>query len=58
MTSSGRDSMPSARPGEFVLSADRVNAIKEAGMWDNPKLRQKAIDRYRAWDKENRNARS
>lgn len=58
MTSSGRDSMPAAKPGEFILSADRVAAMKEAGLWDNPQLRQKAIDKYRAWDRQNRNQRS
>ena len=58
MTSSGRDSMPSAKPGEFILSPERVAAMKEAGLWDNPQLRQKAIDKYRAWDRQNRNARS
>jgi len=58
MTSSGRDSMPSAKPGEFILSPDRVAAMKEGGLWDNPKLRQKAIDNYRSWDRNNRNQRS
>lgn len=54
MTSSGRDSMATAKPGEFILSSARVNAIKEAGWWDNPQLRQKAIDKYREWDRQNK----
>jgi hypothetical protein len=58
MTGSGRDSMPAQKPGEFILSPDRVAAMKEAGLWDNPQLRQKAIDKYRAWDRQNRNQRS
>lgn len=58
MTSSGRDSISSAKPGEFIISPDRVAAMKEAGLWDNPKLRQKAIDSYRAWDRQNRTQRS
>jgi len=58
MTSSGRDSMPTQKPGEFILSPERVAAMKEAGLWDNPKLRQNAIDKYRTWDRQNRNTRS
>jgi hypothetical protein len=50
--------MPTQKPGEFILSPERVAAMKEAGLWDNPKLRQNAIDKYRTWDRQNRNTRS
>ncbi len=35
------------------LSADRVAAIKEAGMWDDPKERSRAIKAYEKYDKQN-----
>jgi hypothetical protein len=28
--------------------------MKEAGMWDNPELKQKAIRKYAEWDKTNK----
>ena len=54
VTSSGRESTGSARGNEFRLSPDRVAAMKEAGMWDNPELKQKAIRKYAEWDKTNK----
>ena len=54
VTSSGRDSTATTKSNEFRLSPDRVAAIKEAGMWDNPELRQKAIRNYAAWDRTNK----
>lgn len=47
VTGSGRESA-AARGGsnQFVLSRDQVNAIKEAGMWDDPKKRAKMIANY------------
>jgi hypothetical protein len=54
VTSSGRESSGSARGNEFRLSPDRVAAMKEAGMWDNPELKQKAIRKYAEWDKTNK----
>jgi len=55
VTSSGKESMANTRGNEYVLSTDRVNAIKEAGMWDNPELRRKATQRYIEWDRQNKN---
>ena len=52
--SSGRESAPSGRANEFRVSPERVAAMKEAGMWDNPDLRAKAIKKYAAWDRENK----
>ena len=54
VTSSGRESTGSSRGNEFRLSPDRVAAMKEAGMWDNPELKQKAIRKYAEWDKSNK----
>ena len=39
--------------GGFKLSAERVKAMKEAGIWDDPARRQKMISTYRDLDKQN-----
>jgi hypothetical protein len=51
VTSSGRESSSSSRPGEFRLSPDRVKAIKDAGKWDDQLERQKMIRRYAEYDR-------
>ena len=58
VASSGRESIASTRGTEFRLSPDRVAAMKEAGLWDNPELRRKATEKYAMWDRANKNARS
>lgn len=35
----------------FTLSPERVNAMREAGMWDDPVKRAKAIKRYQDFDR-------
>lgn len=51
-TGSGREaSGSSVRPGEYKLSTDRVKAIKEAGMWDDPTARQKMIRKFIEYDR-------
>lgn len=45
-----RSAGPSASGGGFSLSAERVQAIKDAGLWDDPKSRAEAIKGYRAYD--------
>lgn len=55
MTSSGRETMATTKANEFRLSPDRVAAMKEAGLWDNPQLRQNAIRKYAEWDRQNKN---
>lgn len=40
--------------GSFRLSAERVQALKEAGVWDNPTERAKAIKYFRDFDKANK----
>lgn len=56
VTGSGRES-PASRGGsnQFVLSRDQVNAIKEAGMWDDPKKRAKMIANYAQYARSQRN---
>lgn len=54
---SGRDSTGGSASNSTHLSAERVNAMKEAGLWDDPKLREKMITRYRQEDKEAANNR-
>lgn len=51
---SGRESSGSSGKSTFVLSADRVKALKDAGLWDDPKQRTEAIKRFQQYDKENR----
>lgn len=37
----------------YRISASRVQAMKEAGIWDDPKRRASAIKRYQEYDKQN-----
>jgi len=54
-TSSGRESTPSNNGnGGFRISPERVAAMKEAGVWDNPDARARAIKNYVKWDRENK----
>lgn len=39
---------------QFVLSPDRVRAMKEAGAWDNPDRKAKMIQQFIAYDRANR----
>jgi len=52
VTSSGRESSPATKLGEFRLDPERVRAIKEAGMWDDPKQRKRMIDKYVEFDRQ------
>jgi hypothetical protein len=51
-TGSGRDA-PSTGGGssEFKVSAQRVQALKDAGFWNDPKLRAAAIKDFQAFDR-------
>ena len=51
VTSSGRESVASRGGNEFVLSPERVRAIKEAGRWDNLDERKKMIRKYMEYDR-------
>jgi len=42
------------KPGQITLSRERVQAIKEAGAWDNVEKRNKMIRAYAAYDRQNK----
>jgi len=42
------------KPGQITLSRDRVQAIKEAGAWDDVNKRNKMIRAYAAYDRQNK----
>lgn len=50
VSGSGRESASSGS-STYRLSPDRVQALKDAGMWDDPKARAEAIKRFRDYDK-------
>lgn len=54
-TREARETPPTQKSG-YVLSRARVEAIKEAGAWDDPALRQRFIDSYKKYDKTQQNA--
>lgn len=48
---SGRESSATSSGG-YRLSAERVQALKDAGTWDDPKARAEAVKRYQEYDKQ------
>jgi len=55
-TASTRTANPSGKNGQTItLSRERVQAIKDAGAWDDPARRNKMIKAYATYDKDNRN---
>jgi hypothetical protein len=54
-TASARTANPTSKSSATItLSRERVQAIKEAGAWDDPAKRNKMIKAYAAFDKNNR----
>lgn len=55
-TPSGRTDVSgsSVAKNTFTLSRERVQALKDAGMWDDPSKRAKAIRNYADFDRKNR----
>lgn len=49
----GSGSNANAGKGGYVLSAARVAALKDAGLWDDPAKRKAAIENYKRYDQEN-----
>jgi hypothetical protein len=43
-----------AKPGTITLSRDRVQAIKDAGSWDDVEKRNKMIRAYASYDRQNK----
>jgi hypothetical protein len=50
----GRESGGADSGKTYRLSSDRVQALKDAGIWDDPKQRAEAIRRFREYDKQHR----
>jgi hypothetical protein len=56
---SGRESAPSSSGGSsYKLSAERVQALKDSGKWENPETREKMIKYYKNYDKQQAAART
>jgi hypothetical protein len=58
--SSGREASAAyggVNRNQFLLSPDRVKAMKEAGAWDNPERKKRMIEGYIAYDRANPNRR-
>jgi hypothetical protein len=53
-TASSRVAQASAKPGTITLSRDRVQAIKDAGAWDDVERRNKMIRAYASYDRQNK----
>jgi hypothetical protein len=53
-TASSRVAEATAKPGTITLSRDRVQAIKDAGAWDNVEKRNKMIRAYASYDRNNK----
>jgi hypothetical protein len=56
MANGGR-SERALRPGEVYVSPERKQAMMEAGVWDDPKLRTRYLKRYQQYDREHANDR-
>jgi len=48
---SGREHAPTSTRREVYISPERKNALIEAGVWDDPVLRQKYIKKYMEYDR-------
>lgn len=54
VSGSGREGSSSAgATSSYKLSGERVQALKDAGIWDDPQQRTEAIKRFREYDKTN-----
>lgn len=53
-TASSRVAAASAKPNTITLSRERVQAIKDAGAWDDTEKRNKMIRAYAAYDRANK----
>lgn len=53
-TTGSRTAATTQKAGTMTLSKERVQAIKDAGAWDNPEKRNKMIRAYAAYDRNNK----
>lgn len=51
---SGREHAPTSTRQEVYISADRKQALIDAGVWDDPVLRMKYVKRYAQYDRDKR----
>jgi len=54
VTGSERESPAQSSGDSFYVSPERVKAMKDAGFWDDPKMRAKMIKQYANWNRTNR----
>jgi hypothetical protein len=50
----GKDSAATLKPNQIRISPERVAAMKEAGVWDDPELRKKYVKRYVEYDRQHK----
>ena len=58
VASSGREASAAyggSNRSQFVLSPERVKAMRDAGAWENPERKAKMIKQFIAYDRQNRN---
>ena len=54
VTGSGRESAPNTRSNQYVISPDRVAAMKESGAWNDPVRKAAMVKRYMEHDRLNK----
>jgi hypothetical protein len=55
VSGSSRESAPAGSGGNMTLSKEHVQALKDAGMWEDPAKRAKALANIKKFNKEHRN---
>ena len=53
---SGREHAPTSTRKEIYISPERKQALIDAGVWDDPQLRQKYVKQYAKYDREHKNS--
>jgi hypothetical protein len=54
---SSRDQAPQSTRREVYISPERKQAMTDAGVWEDPVLRQRYLKQYAKWDRENNSSR-
>ena len=54
---SSRDQAPQSSRREVYISPERKQAMTDAGVWDDPVLRQRYLKQYAKWDREHNSTR-
>jgi len=54
---SGRDHTPPSSRQQVYISPERKQAMIDAGVWEDPVLRQRYLKQYAKWDRENNSSR-